>query len=247
MTFQKRLKALVQRCVAPFGYRFERLRDTIDAPIDILDLLLTKESANRPDFFFIQIGANDGMVDDPIRHFVTRYHWRGVLVEPQPEVFNRLLQNYESEKQLIFENSAIADKDGVARMFVADHRDKNANLTVFASLKKEELISGLDHPRAQGVKVQVREIELPAVSVRTLLARHRIAKVDLLLTDVQGFDREIVEQFLACGVKPTIMHFEHSHMSRSSLDTLYRELVRHGYRFTELDSDSVCYLRDVNS
>ena len=242
MTFGGILKALAQRCIKPFGYRFERLRDTVEAPIDILDLLLTKISAERTDFFFVQIGANDGVTDDPIRQLVTKYHWHGVLVEPQPQVFRQLLKNYGREKQLVFENSAIADQDGVVRLFVADHQDETANLTVFASLKKEELISGLDNPKAAGVKVQVQEIELPALSVQTLLAKHRITKIDLLLTDVQGYDREIVEQFLVCGVKPTIIHFEHSHMTRPALDALYRELVKHGYRFTELDSDSVCYL-----
>ena len=41
------------------------------------------------------------------------------------------------------------------------------------------------------------EVEVPALSVQTLLAKHRITKIDLLLTDVQGYDPEVVEQFLA--------------------------------------------------
>jgi FkbM family methyltransferase len=134
-----------------FGYQIEKLRDKVTAPIDVLDLLLTQVSADRPDFFFAQIGANDGLTDDPIRQFVTKYHWRGVLVEPQPQVFQHLLKNYEQEKQLILENAAIADNDGTARLCVADHRDETANLTVFASLKKDALIRGLDNPKAAGV------------------------------------------------------------------------------------------------
>jgi FkbM family methyltransferase len=242
MAFGGELKAFVQRCVKVFGYRIEKLKDTVEAPIDVLDLLLPKVSAERPDFFFVQIGANNGLTDDPIRQFVTKYHWHGVLVEPQPQVFQRLLKNYEQEKQLAFENTAIADKDGTARLFVADHRDETADLTVFASLKKDALIRGLDNPKAAGVQVQVQEVEVPALSVQTLLAKHRITKIDLLLTDVQGYDREVVEQFLACGVKPTIIHFEHCHTTRPVLDALYRKLVEHGYRFNELEIDALCYL-----
>ena len=211
MIFGGKLKAFVQCCINVFGYRIQKLEDTVKAPIDVLNLLLTKSSAERPDFFFVQIGANNGLTDDPLRQFVTKYHWHGVLVEPQPQVFQQLLKNYELEKQLAFENAAIADKDGTARLFVADHGDQTADLTVFASLKKDALIRGLDNPKAAGVEVQVQEVEVPALSVQTLLVKHRIKKIDLLLTDVQGYDGEVVEQFLACGVKPTIIHFEHCH------------------------------------
>lgn len=242
MPFGGKLKAFVQRCVNVFGYRIEKLKDAVKAPIDVLDLLLTKLSAERPDFFFVQIGANNGLTDDPLRQFVTKFHWHGVLVEPQPQVFQQLLKNYEVEKQLAFENAAIADKDGTVRLFVADHQDETADLTVFASLKKEALIRGLDNPKAVGVQVQVQEVEVPALSVHTLLAKHRITKIDLLLTDVQGYDSEVVEQVLACGVKPTIIHFEHCHLARPALDALYRKLVEHGYRFNELEIDALCYL-----
>lgn len=242
MALGKMLKDLVQRCVGVFGYQIQKLRDKVTAPIDVLDLLLSRLSADRAEFFFVQIGANDGLTDDPIRQFVTEYHWQGVLVEPQPQVFQRLLKNYEQEKQLTFENAAIADKDGAARLFIADHRDETANLTVFASLKKDALIRGLDNPKAAGVQVQVKEVEVPALSVQTLVAKHRITKVDLLITDVQGYDREVVEQFLACGIRPTIIHFEHCHTSPSALAALYRKLIEHGYRFNEFDSDTICYL-----
>jgi FkbM family methyltransferase len=204
--------------------------------------LLTKVSAERPDFLFVQVGANNGLTDDPIRHLVIKHHWRGVLVEPQPQVFQHLLKNYELEKQLAFENAAIADKDGTAQLFVADPQDETADLTVFASLKKEALIRGLNNPKAVGVQVLVQEVEVPALSVKTLLAKHRITKIDLLLTDVRGYDCEVVEQVLACGVKPTIIHFEHCHTARPALDELYRKLVEHGYRFNELEIDALCYL-----
>jgi hypothetical protein len=39
---------------------------------------------------FVQIGANDGMGDDPVRRHVFEDGWVGVLVEPLPDVFERL-------------------------------------------------------------------------------------------------------------------------------------------------------------
>jgi len=236
-----KFRALVQRCVNAFGYRIERVRERVEAPIDVLDLLLTRPSAERSDFFFVQVGANDGVTDDPIRKYVTRYHWRGLLVEPQPRVFQALLANYAGEKQLLFENAAVADADGTARLFVADHDHEAANLTVYSSLKRDTLVHTLGGGRAAGVRARVTEVEVPALCVRSLLARHGVSRVDLLQTDVQGSDREVVEQFLDCGVRPGVLHFEHCHTPRPALNALYRRLVKDGYRFAEFEYDTVAY------
>jgi hypothetical protein len=32
--------------------------------------------------FFLQVGANDGLMDDPIHFLVRKYGWCGVLLEP---------------------------------------------------------------------------------------------------------------------------------------------------------------------
>ncbi len=233
------LKAIAQKCFHSLGYHIERYHERVDAPIDVLDLLLTKISAERPDFFFVQVGANDGLTDDPIRQYVLRHHWRGVLVEPQPNVFQLLTRNYENEKQLTFVNAALADRDGTICLFVADHDDPAANLTVFASLKQDALTRRLGSRKAAGVQTLVKQISVPALSVRTLIDQHRISRIDLLQTDVQGYDREVVEQFLDHGVKPSVIHFEHCHTPRGALHNLYRRLVVEGYRYNEFEHDTV--------
>jgi FkbM family methyltransferase len=240
MAFGGKLKSLVQRCVNVFASKSSSTPSK--RPLTCWISCSLKYQRSGQIFSLSRIGANNGLTDDPLRQFVTKYHWHGVLVEPQPQVFQQLLKDYEPEKQLAFANAAIADKDGTARLFVADHGDETADLTVFASRKKDALIRGLDNPKAAGVQVQVQEVEVPALSVQTLLAKHRITKIDLLLTDLQGYDGEVVEQVLACGVKPTIIHFEHCHTARPALDAIYRKLVEHGYRLNELEIDALCYL-----
>ena len=133
-------KLFLQRLANRLGYKVEKLRQTVTAPIDVFDLLMYKLAATVPDLFFVQIGANDGITDDPIRKYVTRYHWRGLLVEPQAEVFQRLLYNYRDEKQMIFEQAVVADTDGVAKFFVAAQpAAAGKSLTVFSSLDKATL------------------------------------------------------------------------------------------------------------
>ncbi len=83
--------------------------------IDIFDLAIRDLMSRQPDIFFLQIGAHDGVSYDPIHHYVRQYHWNGLLVEPQPAIFQKLKQNYAGEKQLLFENSAVANQDGTHR------------------------------------------------------------------------------------------------------------------------------------
>src|SRR5215831_6216681 len=63
-------------------------------------------------FFFIQVGANDAVRDDPLKGFVTTYGWRGILIEPVPFIFERLKSQYGDSPNLILENIAIAEQDG---------------------------------------------------------------------------------------------------------------------------------------
>jgi len=72
---------------------------TEDCELDyILDRYLVE---NRPDdFFFIQVGAYDGVTGDPICGYIRRYGWRGILLEPQRDVFLLLQKNYRDQPQL---------------------------------------------------------------------------------------------------------------------------------------------------
>jgi len=56
---------------------------------------------------FVQIGANDGLHHDFIHDFALKQSWQGLLVEPNPPVFERLKQNYQSiSRNLSFEGTS---------------------------------------------------------------------------------------------------------------------------------------------
>ena len=74
---------------------------------------------------FVQIGANDGLRNDPIREFIVRDPWTGVLIEPLPSVFELLKENYAwlaGRRSLAFENPAISTSESSLSLYtVADH------------------------------------------------------------------------------------------------------------------------------
>ncbi len=114
------MKQMIRRLLNRAGFDITRHPDPVSPKIDVLDLVLTHTASITPEFFFIQIGANDGMTMDPIRSYILKYKWRGILIEPQPNIFRALMANYDGEQQLIFENVAISPEDGVVSLFAVD-------------------------------------------------------------------------------------------------------------------------------
>ena len=62
--------------------------------LNIFDLAATAlRVKNHGQVTFVQVGANDGYRFDPLRKHIVAYHWPGLLIEPQPDVFAELKQN----------------------------------------------------------------------------------------------------------------------------------------------------------
>src|SRR5437762_11064199 len=112
-----RIVDVVQTAVRRLGYGIIRRPHSISHPIDLLDVLIRNELASDPMFFFVQIGANDGIRVDPLRPSVLRHRLRGLFIEPLPDLFERLVDNYAGHMGLLFENCAISDHDGTQRMY----------------------------------------------------------------------------------------------------------------------------------
>ena len=68
---------------------------------------------------FIQVGANDGSLNDPLRKFVIKKFLKGVMIEPQPEIFEKLKNNYEKFDLdgILFENIAIDNDSGLRNLY----------------------------------------------------------------------------------------------------------------------------------
>ena len=78
-----------------------------------VEAILSAFHHRKPGFSFVQIGAFDGKGSDPILDYIRRYRWRGLLIEPQPAVFEALKKNLAGREGLLFENVAIATKEGM--------------------------------------------------------------------------------------------------------------------------------------
>jgi FkbM family methyltransferase len=226
-------KSLVNGWLRRLGYRIEKVAEVGEESVDVFCLALQLAMVRAgSDFFFVQIGAHNGVNDDPIHEFVIRYHLSGVLIEPQPLVFKELKENYASEPQLIFENAAISHKDGEAKMYCtkAENGEHDSFLTTF---RREVLESRI------GRHAEIEKIDVAALTFQTLIARHSIGRVDLLQIDAEGFDWEILKLFDFNAYCPAIVRFEHVNLSRRELAEAVMLLAKLGYHLHRQATDIV--------
>lgn len=237
------MKKLLRGMAHAVGLEVHKYRPTLgqlQLPyMDVLDLIINQEMAKKKagDWTFMQFGAHDGQNFDPINQYIRKHHWRGVLVEPQPKLFERLKKTYASEPQLIFENAAVAPTDGPVDFYCfKDDGSLPYHATMLASFNRE----AVEH-NMHGYRGEVINLRVPGVTVATLLKKHDIKHLDLLQIDTEGFDWEVMSMFAKADCWPTIVHFENWGALDSSLAPYAKPWIEHGYGFLPIAHDMLCY------
>jgi FkbM family methyltransferase len=217
-------KQRIARIANGLGYSIERKVSLGSRPIDVFDLAVKLRMAKGHGFRFVQVGANDGVSDDPLRPFILAYGWTGVLLEPQPGPYAKLVENCKSISGLELLNVALAEVDGTVTMYTADG---------------DECLGGIDDrsvKRRRGAKA-VKKIEVPAITAKTLLERCDVTEVDLLQVDAEGFDCRAIKLLLTAGMKPAIIRFEHYNTSAAELADCMAMLSELEYRIARIGID----------
>ncbi|MGD1029724.1 MAG: FkbM family methyltransferase [Opitutaceae bacterium] len=197
------------------------------------DRVLELFARTFPNAAVLQIGANDGATGDPLARWFGETQWSGVLVEPIPHLAAALARRYTARENIAVERSAIGESDGEARMFrIADSPGAPSWHQQLASFDRSVL---LKHTGAiPGLDSLVVEEAVPVISVKTLLSRHRMSRIDLLVIDTEGHDFRILRQFDLIALAPVLVMFEHQHLSPADKSAAYSLLRRAGYSWREV-------------
>lgn len=188
------------------------------------------------DLSFVQIGAHDGMHLDPLYPFVKKYHWRGLLVEPQPAVFEKLKANYASEPQLTFEQCAIVADPKLSTIDMSVVQDGlHPHSTMLASILPAAIINNTHHYPQEAQKLTV-----PAMTLEKLLREHNIHGMDFLQIDVEGLDYEILDALWNTPIRPAIIQLEHGFYGPAQLTQIYGKLEQEGYEMIRHNIDTIC-------
>lgn len=191
--------------------------------------------STNPNFFFAQIGANDGLRNDPIHKYVRKYGWKGILVEPQLQAYKALVKNYAGHCGLIFENVAIGEADGEIELFTIDEDVAQEWHDLIATVNPEVGILKEQHRKVVSRKV-------PALTLESLFDKHGIEKLDLLLMDLEGYEPKLFKCY-SWNIKPDKIYFETRHLGYMQFQEVQSVLMAQGYRLFTERGDCLAWLK----
>lgn len=181
------------------------------------------------DVFFVQVGAHEGQAGDPISLYVKRDGWSGILVEPVPELFERLQATYRGVAGLTFENVAIAEQPGRRRFYrLSPAAGEVYELAdALGSLDRDVLLSHAQ--QVPDIERYVEEIEVDCLTFDGLFARHDVDRIDLLHIDAEGYDARLLRTFPWQRFEPRVVLYEHDHLDRRDRAATEAMLRERGY------------------
>jgi FkbM family methyltransferase len=208
------------------------------------DSIIKHLNNKTKNFFFVQIGANDGIKGDPLYLYAKKYKWKGVLVEPVPFLFKKLKQNYEGRKGIFLENIAIAEKGGHKPFYHLKEECKKENLPLWHD-EIGSFIKGNVIKHSANISNLEKYLIVSRVECRTflyLLKKYNLKKIDLLQIDTEGYDYQILKTFPFNILKPKLIIFEDRHLNENQKQKAKQLLISQGYRLTQLPGDCLAYL-----
>lgn len=202
---------------------------------------LAELAKSQADIFFLQIGAHDGKTDDKLYPFARARSWKGVLIEPVPYLFDRLVANYASSTGMIFENKALMAKDGEALMYRL--RETEDPLPPWydqlCSFNRDVIMR---HKKSiPNIEDYLIEERVECISFATLVARHRIDHIDLILIDTEGYDLEILKTIDFHRFHPKLVIYEQKHLSHAEKVAAVRLLERNAYAVHRSGANNIAH------
>ena len=188
---------------------------------------IIEKIGQKKDFFFVQIGSNDGVRDDPLYKFICKYNWSGIMVEPVPYLYERLIKNHEGRNNLIFRNVAIS-KDGGSMKFyyIKENQHDQTNWRCgngLGSFIKDVVTSHKN--QVFDFDKNFSEIDIQTITFDSLV--EGVNNIDLLAIDAEGYDYELIKSIDFDKHQPSLIFFEHKHLGKRK--DVYTYLNDRGY------------------
>ena len=203
---------------------------------------------------FIQIGANDGLRNDPLRPLIVRDDWRGVLIEPLPTVFPLLRNNYAYLKRdgLVFLNAAIAAGPGDSLTFWSFTEDFLAEQSLEqrldylrkASFEREHVAGFL--PPESDADSTLQPVKVPCLALEQVVAEYLPrGPLHLLVIDAEGYEATLIPAIDFSRLACEAVFFESEHLDSDQRQRVFGHLEGQGFRIKQVGLDSMAERESV--
>ena len=234
---------LFKKAIEAFGYKLLEKRLYKNQRLVTQNSILTTSSFLKKYFdekkinSLIQIGANDGERFDDLNYFIKKYQTKSILVEPVEEHFLNLKKNYQNCDNIFFENSAITVDEKDKFLFVVNQRYINLYDNHVPGISSFEIKHLIKH----GVKKKhIIKKKINSINIYELIKKYKFDNLDLLFVDAEGYDVNIINDFLLnLNLRPIII-FEYIHSDTKKLKKLMELLKSKNYIHFSINENIFC-------
>jgi FkbM family methyltransferase len=203
-------------------------------------------AAGQTGTVIVQVGANDGVFDDPLYPFFKGHpHVRGILIEPQEHPYEQLSRLYQDNPNIVCVRTAIAKDPGTLTLWSVDlGQDPFGKVIARANPEKLPYVMW----RRPGKRLKGYQLEqeiVPAMPLIDVLEKVSVhpQQVSAFFTDTEGHDIEVVHQLLDSGARPIIIQYEHVIADDQSVLEANKRLSEIGYDLSWSFRDIFAVLR----
>lgn len=155
--------------------------------------------------FFIEAGANDGFAQSNTYYFERFLNWRGILVEPIPELREKCVK--ERPNSIVLNCALVPmDHDG------QDVTMLYCNMMSVVKGAQKSDAADLEYVR-RGMKIQrsvekIYEVVVPARTLTSILDEIGVKEIDLFSLDVEGYELDVLKGLDLDRYRPKYMLIE---------------------------------------
>lgn len=221
----------------------------------LMDYLHALRSDKGEEVFFLQVGAMDGVKFDPLYKRIRAQGWSGILFEPLPDIFARLVTNYEGVESLTLVNAAIDAHDGKREMFRIPTEVVEAGELPDWALGISSFYNDRNALGGKKVDAQTKELiqaktvreSVQCMSFASVLRNYAVTEIDLLQIDTEGHDWEILRSFPVETLQPRVINFEYYNLRDFELEESLAWLKAHGYAYSMDHKDVTATLLRISA
>lgn len=246
-------KSIVRQLADRLGYRIQCTRftpkqlfkDDLLRNVEFDDVVCRFMFDVRQDVRFLQIGAYDGISTDPLRKYIDRCGWQGVLVEPQPHCAKQLRSLYGSNPRLRIVEAAIDAQPGARNLYIVDGDDLPKWTGGLASFDRDNV---LRHAQlVPGLSEKIKAINVPCRTFDDVISQLEESAIDLLQMDVEGADGKLLALFPFDRFQPAIVQWEIKNLSIGEQQTTLDRLISFGYKVARSGGEDMLAVRPWGS
>ena len=193
----------------------------------------------------LQIGANDGQTSDPIFAYLKDSDRPALLVEPDPFLFQKLLNLHKPSENVQLLNAAVAPKDFDGVFYAPKHNTKLASESYISLLGSFNWDAIADHIHDIGELDDFFDrLTVKLLTLDDIFQSYQQLNFDLLCIDTEGFDAEVIKSASELPNTIKLIVFEHKFLSPKDYIETLNLLESQNYRLWNLHPNSIA-IRDL--